>query len=296
MMFNFIIITSLLSVITINAEHICAPSMECNVDCSIDDCNTTIDGTRATSLHVLCNSTNACSFTNILLPNATSQTSTITCSKTLACFDSLIYYFGDATSSPSNNNIELICTIDDACYNTSVIADNAGNFKLNCDEAKCRNLYISVVNVNHINLRCKAGFESNSTDYGGCYGSAKDSFFINAANATNISLTCVGYRGCNNILVNAERAGTFSIFATPLGLYDGEYIVKNVYKSLEITCIGDGLNAGCSNSPEFHIPNDLSKLTINCYGTGSMGFNRTFILIFWLHIVNLRLNNFSHEK
>eukprot|EP01083_Nonionella_stella_P019239 53463_1 len=296
-MFGSIIILSLVTMNALNAQYICPPSTQCNVDCSAADvnCSTIIDGTRATSLHVWCNSANGCSFTDILLPNATSQNSSITCSIPFACSNTAIHYFGDATSSPSNNHIQLICTDDDACYNTSIIADNAGTFKLNCDEAKCQNLNISVVNASHVHLRCQSGLDFNSTDYGGCYGS-NNSFFVNAEHASSVNITCEGYRGCHNIFVNAERADSLSVYATPLGLYDGEYIATNVRTSFEITCIGSVSNPGCSQTPQFWLPSNFSKFTVNCYGTGCADIQFTTTSDGFLDISDANINfNGCHQ-
>eukprot|EP01084_Bolivina_argentea_P070714 128588_1 len=256
----------LISIITINAEYTCPSSLPCTVVCSdlATDCATKIDGTAATSLTVLCNdAATACD--TILLPNATVQSSSITCSASSSCNAAEIYYFGDATSSPSNNNIELICTLDDACYNTKIFANDAGNFKLDCDGAECVNLKINVANADNVDLKCKGG----SGYYGGCYGSSIGSFLVSAENVTStVNITCGGYRGCNNLRIDADKAGSVYIHAKPEGLYNGEFITKNIETSLEITCIGNGSGAGCSNTPEFYLPTDLSKFTLNCYGTG----------------------------
>ena len=114
---------------TTKSQITCEPGIDCNIDCS--DAGTTcgswkiINATTATSLTLLCNEANSCYGTTIYTPNSIDSTTTIECDGDRACFSTDIYYSGDATSSPSNHSINLICSTS-ACQIMEINVSNAG--------------------------------------------------------------------------------------------------------------------------------------------------------------------------
>ena len=123
-------------------------------------------------------------------------------------------------------------------------------------------------------------------------GSCEDTvIYPTIGTSTQTDIICTGgksssYPGCENMVVGGRSGYDLSITANPFGLDGGYIYAQNIQNSFTLTCIGNGTGSSssyndyaCYGSPYIYIPAsdaDLSKFSLNCYGSGCywMYFNK----------------------
>ena len=119
---------------------------------------------------------------------------------------------------------------------------------MDCQDAYCNRLEISAINAGIVNVTCIGSSIGN----GGCYAGELD----------------------------ASNAGELYVYARDGGGEEGLYATKiyaqNISTTFELTAFGRNKSSIGIRGAEIYVPVDLSKFSLNCYGSGCfrVNFNR----------------------